>query len=167
LSEGCPGQNKNYTVIRFLYLLVQILHIFDRVIFIFLIEGHSYLLKDQDVSIITKQKKFATVETQEEWDAIIENCREKPSPFSVVRVNQEMIFDIKKGTDTYFLKFSIPAEIFENLQGKFTASIFESERLLFWSMETVNCEKQISSPFRDTAKPASPNSSANQYSQIE
>lgn len=46
------------------------------------------------------------------------------------------------------MKSAISAEIFENVQAKFTAA------LLLWSVEAGNSEKQLSSPFRYADKPA-------------
>jgi hypothetical protein len=42
-SDGCPGQNKNYVMLHFLYMLVHCLKIFDTVNYIFPMRGHSYL----------------------------------------------------------------------------------------------------------------------------
>jgi hypothetical protein len=41
-SDGCPGQNKNYVMLHFLYMLVHCLKIFDTVNYIFPMRGHSY-----------------------------------------------------------------------------------------------------------------------------
>lgn len=57
ISDGCPGQNKNKTMVRFIYCLVHILKLFKRVTHIFPVRGHSYLPNDQDFSLIGNKKK--------------------------------------------------------------------------------------------------------------
>jgi hypothetical protein len=105
LSDGFPGQSKNYTMIHFLYLLVHSLHIFDSILSFSLSEVIHTFQTIRTFLLLQSRKEFATVETQEGWDTIIENSHEKPSPFNVVRVSQEMIFNIEEGTDPYFLSF--------------------------------------------------------------
>lgn len=103
-SDGCAGQNKNYTMVRFLYFVVHVLNLFKSVVHIFPIRGHSFMPNDQDFSIISKKKEKVTVETPQEWDNIIANCRLKPSPFKVINVNKSNLFDVKKAIEPYFLK---------------------------------------------------------------
>lgn len=47
-SDGCAGQNKNYTMVRFLYFIVHVLKLFKTIIHIFPVRGHSFLPNDQD-----------------------------------------------------------------------------------------------------------------------
>lgn len=104
LSDGCPGQNKNYVMMHFLYMLVHCLKLFDRITYIFPIRGHSFLPNDQDFSVISKRKAVETAEIPEHWDTIIETCRQKPSPFNVVKVQQKDIFNFKLSTQKFFTK---------------------------------------------------------------
>lgn len=84
--DSCAGQNKNYTVIRYLHYVVCNIKRFDTVKIIFPIRGHSYLECDRNMSFIN-QKSYA--ETPNEWRGIIENSRVKPSPFQVVDCKQD------------------------------------------------------------------------------
>lgn len=79
--DSCAGQNKNYTVIRFLHHLVTVQRRFDSVKVVFPIRGHSYQECDKDMSFIN-QKSY--VETPHEWREVIKNSRNKPSPFHVI-----------------------------------------------------------------------------------
>nr|CAH7747678.1 unnamed protein product [Callosobruchus chinensis] len=73
---------------------------FDSIIYLFPVRGHSYLPNDQDFSLISrKMRKTERVETPEEWDNLILEARAKPSPFRLVKVDQSMIFDTKSATD--------------------------------------------------------------------
>lgn len=107
-SDGCAGQNKNYTMVRFLYFIVHVLKIFQTVMHIFPVRGHSFLPNDQDFSIISKIKAKATVELPGEWDDIINKSRSKPSPFKVVNVNQSNLYNVEKAVSPYFLKVPKP-----------------------------------------------------------
>ena len=46
-SDSCPGQNKNFTVIQYLYSLVK-MGLFQKIQHIFPIRGHSFLPSDRD-----------------------------------------------------------------------------------------------------------------------
>lgn len=79
LSDGCPGQNKNYAMVHFLYTLVHSLDMFDCIKYIFPVRGHSFLPNDQDFALIEKKKrKRGIVELPEEWDELIRNARASP-----------------------------------------------------------------------------------------
>lgn len=109
ISDGCPGQNKNYVMVHFLYCMVHVLNMFDTIKYIFPVRGHSYLPNDQDFSLIGKLKNKVTVETHAEWDAIIESCRSSPTPFNVIKASQDMFFNMKAATESYFTKTPRPA----------------------------------------------------------
>lgn len=117
ISDSCPGQNKNYTMLHFLYVLVHVLKMFDSITYLFPVRGHSYLPNDQDFSLISRKKrKTERVEIPEGWDNIILQARAKPSPFRLVKVDRSMIFDIKSATDKFFLKNPKPAIKIKNLK---------------------------------------------------
>lgn len=107
-SDSCAGQNKNYTMVRFLYFVVHVLKLFKSVTHIFPIRGHSFLPNDQDFAIISKKKEKVTVETPQEWDNIIATSRSKPTPFTLVNVDQSNLYDVKKTVEPYFLKTPKP-----------------------------------------------------------
>lgn len=115
-SDGCPGQNKNYVMIHFLYMLVHCLKLFDDITYIFPIRGHSFLPNDQDFSIISKRKNVVTADIPQHWDNIIMQCREKPSPFNLVNMNQQHFFNFKLATDKFFLKNPKPAVQLKSLR---------------------------------------------------
>lgn len=104
LSDGCPGQNKNYVMMHFMYILVHCLNLFDSITYIFPIRGHSFLPNDQDFSVISKRKAVEIAEIPEHWDNIIKTCRQNPSPFNLIKVEQKDILDFKSSTDMFFIK---------------------------------------------------------------
>ncbi|KAJ8885977.1 hypothetical protein PR048_012183 [Dryococelus australis] len=55
ISDSCCGQNKNQTMVHFLFALVHCFHVFKTVMYLFLVRGHSYLPNDQAFSIIDKK----------------------------------------------------------------------------------------------------------------
>lgn len=109
ISDGCPGQNKNYVMVHFIYFLVHVLKLFDEVIYIFPVRGHSYLPNDQDFALIEKKKRrIERVELPNHWDRLIKKARVKPSQFEVVKMDQHHFFNIKSATENYFLKAAKP-----------------------------------------------------------
>lgn len=108
-SDGCPGQNKNYLMVIFLYILVHVVCLFKSVKYVFPIRGHSYLPNKQDFALIGNLKKKHTIETPEEWEDLIKTARKHPSPFEVKSITPDMFFDLKKALEPYFIKTCKPA----------------------------------------------------------
>ncbi|CAH1103747.1 unnamed protein product [Psylliodes chrysocephalus] len=64
ISDGCPGQNKNYIMLHFIYFLVHVLKLFDEILYIYPIRGHSYLPNDQDFALIETKKNDVQKESK-------------------------------------------------------------------------------------------------------
>lgn len=79
-SDSCSGQNKNYTVFRFMHYLIHTEKRFDKITMIFPVRGHSYMEVDKNVGLIPKQ---ARCETPEDWLETFQGARSKPTPFHV------------------------------------------------------------------------------------
>lgn len=108
-SDGCPGQNKNKTMVHFLYCLVHVLRIFSKVTYLFPVRGHSYLPNDQDFALIgTKKKNIKMVEIPEKWDKLILSARKYPSPFNLKELTHQDFFDIRRAVEPIFLKSPKP-----------------------------------------------------------
>ncbi|XP_069687825.1 uncharacterized protein [Periplaneta americana] len=86
--DSCSGQNKNYTVLRYLNYLVNELKLLDTVEVTFPIRGHSYMECDKNMRLINTK---AVAEVPMDWVRIVVQARCKPKPFDVVLVNQDMI----------------------------------------------------------------------------
>lgn len=83
--DSCGGQNKNFTMFRFLHNVVHNQHRLDYVKVIFPIRGHSYMEPDKNMGLVnTKQ----SAEIPSDWIGIFRDARTKPSPFDVVEVQQ-------------------------------------------------------------------------------
>lgn len=109
ISDGCPGQNKNKTMVQFLYCLVHVLKIFKRVTYLFPMRGHSYLPNDQDFGLIGNKKKKANIVTlPEHWDKVVQDARQHPSPFKLKIMTHEDFFDIRSAVEPLFLKTPKP-----------------------------------------------------------
>lgn len=89
--DSCAGQNKNWTVIRYAHYLVNVKKRFTEIQLTFPIRGHSYMECDKDFGAIN-QKHPAEVPKQ--WWNEFRSCRQKPSPYTVVEMSQEMFVDI-------------------------------------------------------------------------
>jgi len=89
--DSCAGQNKNYTVFRFLHSLVG--ERFQKISMTFPVRGHSYLECDKNMGLISTK---GTVETPDDWRDRILNSRVHPSPFVVKNCDQSMFKSYSK-----------------------------------------------------------------------
>lgn len=87
--DSCCGQNKNFTVIRFLHYLVHETKRLDKITVTFPVRGHSYMECDRNMGLIN-QKSY--VELPDQWNDVIINSRRKPKPFKVVSCEDQNIF---------------------------------------------------------------------------
>lgn len=77
LSDGCGGQNKNYTVFAFLLLLAKKLQI--EIQHLFPVRGHSYCSCDRMFGTYGKKKKNReSIKTDKDYFEIIEHARDPP-----------------------------------------------------------------------------------------
>ena len=81
--DGCGGQNKNYTFIRFMHWLVAKTKRFTKIIVRFPVRGHSYLECDRDMSLINQA---TLVDLPSEWLEV------KPSPYNVHACSRDLFF---------------------------------------------------------------------------
>jgi len=87
--DSCSGQNKNFTVMRFVHHPVHNEQRFESVKMIFPIRGHSYLECDRDMSLVNQK---AYTEVPNDWRDVIRNSRQKPTPFMVLDCEKEVEF---------------------------------------------------------------------------
>lgn len=106
--DSCAGQNKNSALIKFCHYMVSNLKRLKVIKITYPIRGHSYLECDKNTALI---KKKARCEIPDDWCQEIECSRVKPTPFVVVRVEEEPTI-IKSWTDFldcfYEKKLSFP-----------------------------------------------------------
>lgn len=80
--DSFAGQNKNYTIIRFLHYLVHgPKSRFEKVKITFPIRGHSYLECDKDFALIQQKTR---VELPSQWVEAFKTARVNPSPFKII-----------------------------------------------------------------------------------
>ena len=89
--DGCAGQNKNWTVLRFLYALVHLWKRFDKVKVTFPIRGHSYMECDRDLSLVNKTNP---IDVPDQWVEEFRSARVRPSPYNVIIMDQESFFKV-------------------------------------------------------------------------
>lgn len=102
-SDACAGQNRNKTMMQYLYTMVQKKNI-KGIQHTYPTRGHSFLPCDRDFALIEKLKRTRdTVYTFEEWVEIVETAR--PSrPFVVVKVTPNLIKDYQSHLSGFFKK---------------------------------------------------------------
>ncbi|KAJ8892739.1 hypothetical protein PR048_005320 [Dryococelus australis] len=105
-----PGQNKNRTMMHFIYCLVHVLKLYDKVTYIFPVRGHTYRPNDKDFSLIGHKKKITTsAELPVDWDGVICSARKYPTPFFLCIMGYDGIqHDMKAATYPFFLKTPKP-----------------------------------------------------------
>lgn len=95
MSDSCPGQNKNITVVRFSSWLSTQLGL--KIIHTFPPRGHSYCQCDRNFGIYGRiLKNVEIVENANQYTNIIKNARINPTPFEVIS-NIALIKDWKSG----------------------------------------------------------------------
>ncbi|KAJ8887858.1 hypothetical protein PR048_014076 [Dryococelus australis] len=88
-SDGCPSQNKNRTMMHFIYCLVHLLKLYDKVTYIFPVGG---------------KKITISTELPVDWDSVICNAKKYPTPFSLRIIIYDDFKYMKAATDPFFLK---------------------------------------------------------------
>ena len=101
--DSCAGQNKNYTIFRFLHYLIQYKGRFESVKVTFPIRGHSYMESDKDFGLINQK---SVVEVPSQWVKVFRNSRVKPTPFKVIDCKQELFIAWTKYLTPLFKKTS-------------------------------------------------------------
>ncbi|KAJ8887244.1 hypothetical protein PR048_013459 [Dryococelus australis] len=88
-SDSCCGQNKNYTIFRFLHYVVHYTKHLKKVTMTFPECGHSYVECDSNMALINQK---AIVETQSGWNYENLTARVKLQPFKVVSCESQCVF---------------------------------------------------------------------------
>lgn len=86
--DSCSGQNKNNIVFKFFHHVVVKEKKLKSVTCSFPVRGHSYNECDKNSALIPGNHE---AQLPEDWAEALRNCRQKPSPFQVIEVDQEMI----------------------------------------------------------------------------
>ena len=91
-SDACPGQNRNATVMQYLFSLVY-LDRFQSIKHTFPIRGHSYLPNDRDFGKVKVVKQRTQhVYEPEGWAEVVRSAR-KRNAFEVIEGDQSLIYD--------------------------------------------------------------------------
>lgn len=102
-SDGCPGQNKNNTLVRFLMTL-QISKRFKKIYHHFPIRGHSFLPCDRDFGSAKRLiRKCDRIYIPEEYQAMIKDSR-KNMPFTIHIISYKDIIDFKNWWSSFYKK---------------------------------------------------------------
>lgn len=99
--DSCGGQNKNFTLFRYLHHLVHKFQRFETVTVVFPIRGHSYMECDKNMGIINCKTR---AELPEDWVDIFRTARDKPTPFHVEEVDQSLVRDWTKFLEPLYMK---------------------------------------------------------------
>lgn len=85
--DSCAGQNKNYTIFRYIHWLIHTVRRFDSVKMIFPIRGHSYMECDKNFGLLNQK---ADAEVPADWWNELRKAREKPQPFKVIECERSL-----------------------------------------------------------------------------
>ena len=87
--DGCAGQNKNYTVLRFFYHLVHDAKRLTKVQITFPVRGHSYMECDRDMANVNQK---TPCQIPSDWQTVVREARGKGGPFEVINFTRESFF---------------------------------------------------------------------------
>ncbi|XP_065675039.1 uncharacterized protein LOC136091418 [Hydra vulgaris] len=111
--NSCPGQNKNWTMLRFLHYMVHQKKRFENIKLSFPIRGHSYMECDRDIIVINQK---IHIDTPADWCRYFEDARKSPSPFYIISVENTMLLNIEKHIKTlYFTSFPIQTQTLQEI----------------------------------------------------
>lgn len=108
-SDGCPGQNRNNTVVRFLSNLTSAGK-FDKICHYVPIRGHSFLACDRDFSVIKRKiKRCDRVYTPDEYARLIAESSQLGN-FTVELLETNFSADFKSWWPKYYKKNVVSIE---------------------------------------------------------
>lgn len=106
-SDGCPGQNKNNTMLRFMLALTDSKR-FEKVYQYFPTRGHSFLPNDRDFGVIKKNvRKHDRIYVPGEYIDLVSNSS---STFTVVELKTEDVLEFKKWWPNLYKKTCLSTE---------------------------------------------------------
>nr|CAD7265023.1 unnamed protein product [Timema shepardi] len=85
--DSASGQNKNFTMFRYLHYMTVTSKRFQKITVTFPIRGHSFMEPDKNMGLIPKK---VIAETPDGWRRVIRDARTKPSHFEVIACEQTM-----------------------------------------------------------------------------
>ena len=97
--DNCAGQNKNYTMLRFVYALVHFIKRFQSISMHFPLRGHSYMECDKDMAVINQK---TPCEVPKDWYKVFKEARQNPTPYHVEEVQQHQFKAISEGLHPFF-----------------------------------------------------------------
>ena len=93
-ADNCGGQNKNHTMVASALRQIHMKRL-NRVEFIFLVSGHSYMPCDRSFGVIEKSiRMHDTIATPEDYIRVIRYAR--TPAYRVINMKREDFFDVKK-----------------------------------------------------------------------
>ena len=102
-SDGCGGQNKNASMMSYLFTLVAVGR-FQQIQHSFPVIGHSFLPNDRDFGRTEiNKRKNERVYTDTQWMSIIEGARQR-KPFKAVQATQSMFYSFTRHFSSLFKK---------------------------------------------------------------
>lgn len=102
-SDGCPGQNRNHTVVRFLLCLAASKR-FRKIYQYFPVRGHSFLPCDRAFGNVKRViRRHDRIYLPAEYEHMIESSR-KLNPFTVSTITYKDVIDFKNWWPAYYKK---------------------------------------------------------------
>lgn len=97
--DSCPGQNKNWSMIKFLHHMVVKEKRFSNIKISFPVRGHSYLECDRDMALVNQKAK---VEVPDDWKLVYTSARRNPSPYHVVTMTGTAFLNIASHIKSHY-----------------------------------------------------------------
>lgn len=136
-SDNCGAQNKNYTLVQFLFSVVKSQR-FEMIVHRFPEPGHSFLPCDRSFGVIEKQlRKIERIYSPTEYKKIYARSS---NLFSVIDVTQDMIRNYVEYMKPHFKKSVVNKERQKFLISKYKVIIYEANN------NQIQCSEACSAP---------------------
>lgn len=86
--DGAGGQNKNYTIIRFIHYITTVVRRLKSIRITYPVRGHSYLECDKNMELVNTKRRM---KVPADWEKNLFYSRIKPAPFVVIAVDQSYV----------------------------------------------------------------------------
>ncbi|GFO10670.1 hypothetical protein PoB_003717500 [Plakobranchus ocellatus] len=91
--EAQRGENKNWTILSYLYHMVHIAERFESVNMHFPIRGHSFMECDRDMASVSQTAK---AEAPEDWRNVLQTGRSTPELFHIIKITGDKFLKCTK-----------------------------------------------------------------------
>lgn len=135
-SDNCSAQNKNHSMVQYLYTLV-FNETFKKIVHMFPVPGHSFLPCDRSFGIVEKQKKkHERLYLPSDWEKLVKGTSKK---FHVINVTQDLFLNFP-----FHFKKLFNTNVKSSDKSKYSISKYRSFEYSAEHKDVVRCSTSLS-----------------------